>query len=58
MYANTFSFARHTPELLDSFFIVSITFLTKDKRLNSILEILSADENWAKLQHCISQIDI
>ena len=30
MYANTFSFARHTPELLDSFFIVSITFLTKE----------------------------
>lgn len=53
MYANTFSFSRHAPALLDSFFIVSITFLTKDTRPNSILEIvlMKVGQNYNIIYH-------
>lgn len=40
------------------FFIVSIAFITKNKKLHSILEILNADEIWEKLQNNTLQIDV
>ena len=53
MYADTFSFSRHTPALLNSFFIVSITFLTKYTRLNSVLEIvlMKVGQNYNIMYH-------
>ena len=40
------------------FLIVSIAFITKTERPHSILEILSADEIWEKLQNNTLQTDV
>lgn len=40
------------------FLIMSIAFITKTERPHSILEILSADEIWEKLQNNTLQIDV
>lgn len=56
---NTWSFALTDSCIVWFFFLtVSLAFLTKNKRLHSILEILNADEIWEKLQNNTLQIDV